>query len=153
MTSDKPTYPSLSVNDLDRIVSIDRRTSGTSRRGFVEKRLAAQELHPDAFVSMGALLDEELVGFTFCHIIEGEFGGTELVAVLDAIGVVPDRQSEGIGYAMLGELDRRVRERGCRELRTQARWNQRGLLDFFSRTGFSLAPRLVLECSTDRELE
>ncbi len=153
MTSDNPTYPSLSVNDLDRIVSLDRRTSGTSRRGFVEKRLAAQELHPDAFVSIGALQDEELVGFTFCHIIEGEFGGAELVAVLDAIGVVPERQSEGIGNAMLGELDRRVRERGCRELRTQARWNQRGLLDFFSRTGFSLAPRLVLECSTDRELE
>ena len=153
MSNDKLTFSSLSVDDLDCVVALDRRTSGTSRRGFIENRLAAQERHPDAFVSIGVSQDEELAGFTFCHIIEGEFGGAEPVAVLDAIGVVPERKSGGIGDAMMGELDRRVRERGCRELRTQARWNQRGLLDFFSRTGFSLAPRLVLECSTDRELE
>jgi len=147
-----PAFALLGTGDLDRLAALDKETGGVSRRGFIEKRLAAQERHPDAFLSIGAVDGAALAGFTFCHIIEGEFGGTEPVAVLDAIGVSPGSQGRGIGSALMGELTRRVRERGCRELRTQARWDQRGLLDFFSRTGFSLAPRLVLECATDREL-
>jgi predicted N-acetyltransferase YhbS len=54
---------------------------------------------------------------------------------------------------LLDQLITEVRTRGGRELRTQARWNQRGLIDFFSGTGFSLAPRLVLECGPENRVD
>ncbi len=137
------------MGDLDSVADLDRRSGGVSRHGFIRKRLASQERDPELFISIAAMTDDVLVGFVFCHIIEGEFGGAERMAVLDAMGVDPDYRGLGFGHQMLDNLIAEVRERGGRELRTQAGWNQRGLVDFFSRTGFSLAPRLVLECGPD----
>ena len=137
--------------DLDALVDLDRASGGVSRRGFMEKRLAASHAHPESFISVAALDGNDLIGFGFCHVIEGEYGGVYPVAVLDAIGVAPERQGQGLGHSMMEDLIARIRERGAQELRTQARWDQRGLLDFFARTGFSLEPRLVLECSTSYE--
>ncbi|MCP4982977.1 MAG: GNAT family N-acetyltransferase [Gammaproteobacteria bacterium] len=149
MGSKTLTHRMLGSEDLDSVVELDRHSGGVSRYGFISNRLASQQRHPDAFISMVAMADDALVGFVFCHIIEGEFGGTERMAVLDAIGVDPNYQAHGVGHQMLDNLITEVRERGGRELRTQASWNQRGLIDFFSSTGFSLAPRLVLECGPD----
>jgi ribosomal protein S18 acetylase RimI-like enzyme len=142
-------YRMLGMEDLDSVAELDRHSGGTSRHGFISKRLANQERHPDAFISMAAMKGSELAGFIFCNIIEGEFGGTERVAVLDSIGVGPGCQGQGVGHQMLDYLITEVRQRGGREIRTQARWNQRGLIDFFASTGFSLAPRLVLECGLE----
>lgn len=149
MGSKTLSYRMLGIEDLDAVAELDRQSGGVSRHGFISNRLASQERHPDAFVSMAALVDDVLAGFAFCHIIEGEFGGTERMAVLDAIGVDPDHQAHGMGHKMLDNLISELRECGARELRTQASWNQRGLVDFFSSTGFSMAPRLVLECGPD----
>ena len=149
MGSKRFNYRPLGADDLDTVVELDRRSGGTSRHGFITKRLTNQERHPDAFISIAALTDDVIAGFVFCHIIEGEFGATERMAVLDAIGVDPDRQGQGVGHGLLENLVDEIRQRGGRELRTQARWNQRGLIDFFSSTGFSLAPRLVLECGPE----
>jgi len=149
MDSKALNYRTLGMGDLDPLAELDRQSGGISRHGFIRKRLANQERHPDAFISMAAMSGNELAGFVFCNIIEGEFGGTERMAVLDAVGVEPGFQGQGVGHQMLDNLITEIRERGGRELRTQARWNQRGLIDFFSGTGFSLAPRLVLECELD----
>lgn len=149
MSSKTLSYRMLETGDLDPIVELDRQSGGVSRYGFISKRLASQAQHPDAFISMAAFMDDALVGFAFCHIIEGEFGGSERMAVLDAIGVHPDHQGHGAGHQVLDHLIAEIRERGGRELRTQARWNQRGLIDFFSSAGFSLAPRLILECGPE----
>ena len=153
MGSKTISYRILETGDLDPVVELDRKSGGTSRHGFISKRLACQERHPDAFISLAALIDGALAGFMFCHLIEGEFGGTERMAVLDAIGVDPDYQGHGVGHQMLDHLIAEVRNRGGHELRTQARWNQRGLIDFFSSTGFSLAPRLVLECGPGTRID
>ncbi len=146
MSNETLSYRNLGMEDLASVAELDRRIGGVSRDGFIRKRLASQERHPEAFISIAALTSDALVGFVFCHIIEGEFGGTERMAVLDAMGVDPERQDSGYGHQMLDHLIAEVRERGGLELRTQAAWNQRGLVEFFSSTGFSLAPRLILEC-------
>jgi len=146
MHSKTVTCRMLNAEDLDAVVELDRRSGGISRQGFMRKRLASHLRHADAFISMAALVNDVLAGFAFCHLIEGEFGGRERMAVLDALGVDPDYQGHGVGHEMLDYLVNTVRERGGHELRTQALWDQRGLIDFFSSTGFSLAPRLVLEC-------
>ncbi len=97
---------------------------------------------------MGASEAGELVGFVCCHMLQGEFGGEKLVAVLDAMSVLPDSQGHGVGRELMQQLIADIRERGGKELRTQAGWDQPEVLEFFASTGFRMAPGLILERST-----
>ena len=46
------------------------------------------------------------------------------------------------------QLMTEIRNRGGKELQTQAGWDQPAVLDFFASTNFSMAPRLILERPT-----
>jgi len=138
----------IGVESLDKVVELDRATNGSRRRDFFSKRLEAQYKHPGAFISLGASEAGELVGFVCCHMLQGEFGGEKLVAVLDAMSVVPDSQGHGVGRELMQQLIADIRERGGKELRTQAGWDQPEVLEFFASTGFRMAPGLILERST-----
>ena len=135
-------------NDLEAVIALDRDYSGQSRRGFFERRWQAMARDPEGFIGLAAAHGDDLAGFLLAHILDGEFGGTAPVTVLDAVGVATDAQRRGIGNELMCQLVNEVRARGGRELRTQAQWRQRGLLDFFAQSGFQLAPRLVLERHT-----
>ena len=138
----------IDKESLDTVVALDSTTNGGSRRDFFIKRFDAQEKHPDAFISMGATEAGKMVGFVCCHMLQGEFGGDELIAVLDAMAVEPDSQGRGIGHELMEQLIKETRDSGGEGLRTQAGWNQPQVIDFFSSTGFRMAPRLILERST-----
>lgn len=133
---------------LDAVVELDSVTNGNRRRDFFSKRFEAQHKHPGAFISIGASEAGELVGFICCHILQGEFGGEKLVAVLDAMSVAPASQGRGVGHELMRRLIADIRERGGKELRTQAGWDQPEVLGFFASTGFRMAPSLILERST-----
>jgi ribosomal protein S18 acetylase RimI-like enzyme len=133
---------------LDTVVALDKATNGVSRRDFFVKRFGAQEKHSQAFISLGAIADGNMVGFICCHMLKGEFGSDELIAVLDAMSVDPEVQGHGVGHELMAQLMTEIRDRGGRELQTQAGWDQPEVLDFFASTNFSMAPRLVLERST-----
>jgi GNAT superfamily N-acetyltransferase len=138
----------LRAGDLDRVVEIDQRIVGRSRRGFFEKRLSAAVDVPDDFVVVGVEDGGELVGFAFARISTGDFGFSAAHAVLDAIGVDPDRQTRGVGHMMMQGLDDRLRERGVREIRTQTDWRFHDLVRFLDREGFKTAPTHILERQT-----
>ena len=91
----------------------------------------------------------EVAGFLLGHLLDGEFGGLERVAVLDAVAIEPSAQRQGLARKLVGEFDRSARERGASEMRTQAQWDRPGLVEFFSAAGFRLSPRLVLERPTE----
>ena len=136
------------AEDLERVIALDRAHSGQSRRGFFEKRWQAQERSPDAFVSIVAEADATIAGYALAHVIDGEFGGEAPAVLLYAIAVDPAASAHGVGSALMQGLVEAVRARGGREIRTQARWDERDLVQFFARSGFRLAPRVVLERST-----
>ena len=136
-------------SDLDAVIALDKVNSGDSRRGFFEKRNQAIQREPDGFIGLVAYDGDELVGFALASVLDGEFGSERTVAVLDSLGVSPGRRGKGIGKMLLQSMIDAVRDRGGCELQTQAEWTQPGLMDFFSSAGFRLAPRLVLERSTD----
>jgi len=138
----------IDKESLDTVVALDSTTNGGSRRDFFIKRFDAQEKHPDAFISMGATEAGKMVGFVCCHMLQGEFGGDELIAVLDAMAVEPDSRGRGIGHELMEQLIKEIRDIGGEGLRTQAGWDQPQVIDFFSSTGFRMAPRLILERST-----
>ena len=138
----------IGSKSLDTAVELDTTTNGNQRRDFFAKRFEAQEKHPLAFISMGATEAGEMVGFVCCHMLKGEFGSDELIAVLDAMAVKPESQGQGVGHELMAQLMTEIRARGGKGLQTQAGWDQPGVLDFFSATGFKMAPGLILERTT-----
>ena len=144
---------SLVASDLDRVVEIDSAASGQSRRGFFENRLQASLREPSAFISLGLVEDEALQGFVMAQLFDGEFGGRDKVAALDAIAIAENARGHGGGHALLGELRRKARARGARELRTQALWSDQPLIHFLATAGFALGHRLVLQRACARRTE
>lgn len=149
MAETNTTVRALTGADFERIIELDRINSGSSRRGFFEKRRDAMAHNPEVFVGLAACTGERLVGFIMATVLNGEFGGARRVAVLDTLGVDPDNRRVGVGHELMRELIAEIKRRGGHGLRTQVEWNQPGLMDFFSSVGFTLAPRLVLERSTE----
>jgi ribosomal protein S18 acetylase RimI-like enzyme len=142
------TVRAVTAADLDRVAELDRRLTGQPRHDFYRKRLAAQNAEPSAFITVAAFSADTLAGFVFAHVLDGEFGGTAPIAVLDAIGVDPDCRGAGIGRMLMAEMDKAMRARGAREVVTQADISEHGMVRFFGAAGFGLAPRLVLERAT-----
>jgi len=140
----------LVASDLDAVVAVDREGTGRSRREFYARRLRDAEQDPRAALGTAAELGGRLAGFAFAHVLDGEFGGTAPVGVIDAIGVGRDARRRGVGTALVAGLEAALAARGVRELRSQVEWGERGLGPFFATCGFRLAPRLVLERRLDR---
>jgi GNAT superfamily N-acetyltransferase len=135
------------------VIAIDQVHAGTARRRFMERRLAAGERRPDDYVLVGVEHEQTLVGFALGRLLYGEFGRAEPVAVLDAIGVDRSSQDHGYGHALMAALLAAVRRKGVRRLHSQADWTNHGLLKFFDSTGFTLAPRVVLERGTAQSMD
>lgn len=150
-----PKIRPLRAADLGAVIAIDTANTGRARRGFFEKRLAAVKRDPDLFlafaveagaVEAGAVeKDKALAGFLIARIFRGEFGASEPIASIDAIGVAPDRQSRGLGHALMEGLETSLRKRGVFEIRSQDAWTGGALMRFFAGTGFELAPIWVLD--------
>lgn len=142
----------LTPDDLDAVVALDTQTSGRSRRGYFEKRLAAALREPEAHIQV-AIDKDGLAGFALARVLEGEFGGRERSALLEAMGVAPRRQGRGVGQALLAGLEEVMRHKGIPVLRTEAAWNDHAMLRFLDNTGFALAPRQVIERPIDAGTE
>ncbi|MCC6948385.1 MAG: GNAT family N-acetyltransferase [Bradyrhizobiaceae bacterium] len=128
-------------------MAIDRADSGSGRRRFFEKRLAAVHENPDDFVHVGVMDGDALCGFAIAHVLRGEFGREGAIAVLDALAVDPAKRNRGIGQVLVKELDAHLQRAGVRLLHSQIDWRRHDLARFFAAAGFSLAPRMALERS------
>lgn len=135
----------LRAADLDAVIAIDTANTGRARRGFFEKRLAAVKRDPDLFLALAVVDAEALAGFLIARIFRGEFGASEPIASIDAIGVAPDRQSRGLGRALMDGLETALVKRGVFEIRSQDAWTGGALMRFFAGSGFELAPIWVLD--------
>ena len=155
--SQRPLPPLSSVrplrpDDLERVIAIDKVYTGSARRRFLERRLAAARAAPGDFVQVGVERAGTLAGFALGRVLHGEFGMVEPVAVLDAIGVYPASQEQGYGHALMAGFLHVLRSKGVQAVHSQAEWSSHGLLKFFDSTGFTLAPLLVLERATAQSM-
>lgn len=145
--ADKAEIRPIASGDLDAIVALDQKITGHSRRGFYEKRLKAMASDPASFVALACLQEGQIKGFLVAYILNGEFGGSDPVAVMDALGVDPRARGAGLAKALMAALDGALKERGVKELQTQAAVAEQNLMSFFIASGFQLAPKLALERS------
>ena len=145
----------LTAEDLEAVIALDKAATGTSRRGYFEKRLAAATSRPGDYVYSGLEEGGALVGFAFAKLVSGEFGKPGASAALDAIGVDPAHGRKGYGQALLGDVARVLAGKGVATLSSQIEWGS-PMAGFLARVGFALAPRLVLTRTTEpmaQELE
>jgi predicted N-acetyltransferase YhbS len=140
----------LAPGDLDAVVAVDRGATGRSRRDYYARRFHRVEADPGGAVGIVAEAGGRLAGFALAQLLDGEFGGTAPVGVLDSIGVAEAVRRRGAGRALVVGLETVLAAQGVRELRSQVEWGEGGLGPFLASCGFRLAPRLVLERPLDR---
>jgi ribosomal protein S18 acetylase RimI-like enzyme len=75
----------------------------------------------------------------------GEFGRAEPIAVLDTIGVAPDRARQRVGRALLEQLLLNLASLRAEQVVTEVALDQVPLLAFLGRTGFARSQRLAFE--------
>ncbi len=143
----------LTADDLEKVISIDSGLAGQPRRGFFERRLRGALSYPQGFIFVGAEAEGSLVGFSLVRILAGEFGGDDLVAVMDAIGIMPEAQGKGYGQALMDGIYDVMTRKNIRELQTQAEWTNHDLLKFLDAAGFERAPRVILDRDTETRLD
>jgi GNAT superfamily N-acetyltransferase len=131
--------------DLDAVVEIDCQWVGRRRRGFFQKRLDAVIENPSGYITLGAIGGGTLQGYLIAHLGHGEFGSRHSTAVIEAIGVAKDCEGAGIGQRLMATIKQSAKDLGVDALYSQVDWKSHGLLEFFAESGFSLAPRVLLE--------
>jgi len=153
MNKESPqTLRALKPDDLERVVEIDSRITGRSRKKFFEKRLEAALANSDGFIAVATETNSTLTGVAIARLQNGEFGIDYKVAVLDVIGVDPEYQNSGQGVMLLDGITQRAKKMGISEIRTQVSWSDSELVQFFAGHEFVLAPNRVLERSASRNL-
>lgn len=142
---------SLTPADLEAVVALDRKiVSGSPRRGYFDKRLAAALQFPERHIQLAVATDGKLVGFLLARIAGGEFGRPEKAGVIESVAVEPDIRGKGLGRRMVHGLEERLATRGIKTLVTQVDWHNGAMLEFLSGAKFSLAPRQILQRAVHR---
>ena len=143
---------SLTADDLAAVVALDRKITGTSRRDYFEKRLAAAIRHPSRHLQLAATGPSGMIGFLLARTALGEYGRVGTAGVLETVGVDPGAQGTGIGRAMMAGLEDRLRARDVGSIVTQADWRNYGMLRFLHGAGFSLADEALVHRELGRRL-
>jgi len=134
----------LTKDSLDAVVALDRRITGSPRRGYFQRRLDAALRWPKRHLQAAAWHDGELVGFVLARRAGGEYGRPEAFVVLEAVGVDPASQHHGVGQRLVAALAELTHHRDVHELVTQVDWRNHEMLRFLDGAGFALEPRMLL---------
>lgn len=149
----------LSENDLDAVVSIDKRILGKERRSFWKRKIAYADIYPRP--ALVAEVDGKVVGFILGYVSGWEFGVPDSVGWIDTLGVDPKYQRSGIGKLLFKELikvfkhsgiEKRPEEKkekrrieGVNVVYTLVNWSRWDLLQFYHAMGFNKGEMLNLE--------
>jgi ribosomal protein S18 acetylase RimI-like enzyme len=90
--------------------------------------------HPNAFVLFGGL-GERVLGAAVCVWSYSTFSGCPSVNLHD-FAVLPEVRGSGIGTALLEEIERRARERGCSKITLEVHDSNEGAKRLYARFGF-----------------
>ncbi len=144
LSRDRVPIRSMTADDLDAIVRIDKRLTGRDRRNYYQRKLENVMSSSAVRVSLVAEIDGAAAGYVMARVDYGEFGTFEPVAIIDTIGVDPGYGRLGIGHALMSQLMANLSNLLIETVRTELTWDNFSLLDFLKKTGFTPSQRLVL---------
>jgi len=136
----------LKTSDLQAIVAIDEKTSGSNRREYYERKIGIiTDPQRSINSSLVAELDGKVVGFVMGDVYFGEFGIPETTATIDTLGVDPSVQNKGIASDLLDQFMMNMKVAGVNKVYTLVNWDDFALEKFFSRHKFVPSKRINLE--------
>ena len=132
--------------DLDAVVQLDKHIFGEARHDYFTRRLASLDVSgpPGHTIALVAEEGNALVGFVMGTLTTGEFGFTEVTALVDSIAVHPAWRRRGIGRQLANALVAESAARGARDVYTLVNWSSWDMLKFFDSIGFDLAQTVPL---------
>ena len=136
----------LRPDDLDAIVAIDEKITGTSRPEYYQNKIALAELH-DAQINASLVAEAggKVIGFLMGTLVFGEFGIPDASAVIDTLGVDPDCQDRGAGGLLFDQFTTNMRVAQVERIYTMVDWKDVNLMKFFSNMNLVPSQRLSLE--------
>jgi ribosomal protein S18 acetylase RimI-like enzyme len=141
----------LSLDNIKDIVRIEKRIEGKlgiineERIEYLKEATRYNIERSDPMMSLGAELDENIVGFIIGEIRIWEFGIGEKTGWIRILGVDPDFQRRGIGRKLGEALLEHFERRGIKRVRTMAEWYTGDLISFFRSLGFNMLNMIPLE--------
>jgi ribosomal protein S18 acetylase RimI-like enzyme len=141
----------LSLENIKDIVRIEKRIEGKlgiineERMEYLREATRYNIERSDPMLSLGAELDENIVGFIIGEIRIWEFGIGEKTGWIRILGVDPDFQRRGIGRKLGEALLEHFERRGIKRVRTMAEWYTGDLISFFKSLGFNMLNMIPLE--------
>lgn len=139
----------MEQKDLAAIVTIDEASSGRRRPRYFELLLQRALSQPALQVSLVAECERRVVGFVVASLYYGEYGLAEPSASMDVIGVAPARRGQGVGHALMRQLQLNLGALRIDAVRTEVAWDDVELLAFLRREGFQPSGRISLERRLD----
>ena len=144
LSTDRVPVRSFEEGDLGAVIRIDKKNTGKDRSAYF-KRKTNEVLHQSGIrVSLTGLVDDLIAGFIMARVDFGEFGRTSSEAVMDALGVDPGFQGQGVGQALMAKLMANLAILQVEHIRTEVDWNDTALVSYLDALGFVPAQILVL---------
>ena len=140
---DRAEVRTLTEADLSAIVRIDRKLTGVDRTTYMQRKLDTALSESDVGISLAAWEDGHVVGFLTARVDLGDSGRTESMAVLDTIGVDPDRKGRGLGHALMSQLFANLSALRVERVETIVSKADFRLLGFLFEIGFGASQRLA----------
>ncbi len=135
----------LRPEDLEAVIAVDARIVGRRREEYFRVKLQQNLAETGIKISLAAEKDGLFCGFLLARVYYGEFGRMEPVAVLDTLGVPPGYRGQGVGAALIRQLQVNLKGLGVSRLQTEVGWDDMPLLGFFHHHGFRPASRFCLD--------
>ncbi len=138
---------SMLPTDLSIVVELDAYVFGSTRPAYFERRLIALE-NSDAgtrTIFLVAVYRDQVIGFIMGTLAYGEFGLTQVTAILDSIAVHPSYQHKGVGQKLADAFMKLSALQGAASVYTLVNWDNWTLLKVFHTLGFELATTIPLE--------
>lgn len=139
----------LSADDLNALITIDRRITGRDRTEYFQRKVEEALHDSDVRVSLVAERGGQPVGFIMARVDLGSFGRMETTAIIDTLGVDPDDRDQGIGRALLSQLFANLATLRIERVRSVVDWQNRDLLAFLDHCGFAPSQELCFERPID----
>jgi len=133
----------LTAKDLDDVIRIDRHITGRPRGAYIQKALDEALRETGVRISLAARVDGIVAGYVMARADLGDFGRTEPVAIIDALGVAPEYEHHGVGHALLSQLFLNLGALHIERVETVVDRKAFGLLGFFYDVGFAPGQRLA----------
>jgi ribosomal protein S18 acetylase RimI-like enzyme len=141
---DRIAVRSMVPEDLHTVVSLDRGITGRDRSAYYQRKMNEALRKNGIRLSMLAEIDQTPAGFVMARVDYGEFGQTEMEAVLDTIGIEAEFRGQGVGSVLLTQLLSHLASLRVERVRTVVEWDDVSLIGFFSRLGFKPTQNVVL---------